>query len=168
VKPVRMFAQTMEEIRRHAVAMYPEECCGFLVAPSSEASSGSSRHIRRVQPIENGFDGLRTRRFVIRSEDLLKFERSLESTDESVVGFYHSHPDHPARPSEYDRDHAWPWYTYVVISVTKGRAGDARAFELDEQSREFHVAPLEVVENGRPGSEAGASERVSTPGARRL
>ena len=61
-------------------------------------------------------------RFSVTSEDVLSAEKAAREQGLEVVGWYHSHPDHPARPSEYDREHAWPWYSYIIVSVQIGRA----------------------------------------------
>jgi proteasome lid subunit RPN8/RPN11 len=137
----------VEEIRRHAEAAYPEECCGFLVARETPSDAGDPRRIIRVAPVDNRMEGARTRRFVIPPEELRRFEASLEGTGESLVGFYHSHPDHPAVPSLFDQDHAWPWYTYLVLSVEHGRAAELGAFELTAEERRFAPVPW-VVERG--------------------
>lgn len=130
----------LDQIRRHAESTYPEECCGFLVAEESDPASGI-RQILRAAPMENRMEGERRRRFVIPPEELQRFERGLEGTGRAVVGFYHSHPDHPEVPSLYDQDHAWPWYTYLVLAVDHGRAGKLGAFELDPDSRRFAAIP---------------------------
>lgn len=128
----------LEEISRHGEETYPDECCGFLVGGVDE----EERRIRRVARAPNEFEGERRRRFVIRAEELRKIEEELDGTSDSVLGFYHSHPDHPARPSTFDRDHAWPWYVYLVQSVAQGRAGEIGAFELEAEAREFRAISL--------------------------
>jgi proteasome lid subunit RPN8/RPN11 len=138
----------VEAIRHHAEAAYPEECCGFLVARESPTTADEPRRIVRASPIENQMEGARTRRFVIPPEELRRFEASLEGTGESLVGFYHSHPDHPAVPSLFDQDHAWPWYTYLVLAVEHGHAGDLGTFELSAEERRFAPVPC-VVERGK-------------------
>ena len=87
-------------------------------------------------------------------------ERRLEGTGQLVAGFYHSHPDHPARPSAFDEEHAWPWYTYLVLSVTADATPALGAFELDADTGRFHEVPLEIVP-------AGDGRRVSRAPARR-
>jgi proteasome lid subunit RPN8/RPN11 len=127
----------VDEIRRHGEATYPEECCGFLIARDVGPAADEPRRIVRVTPMQNRMEEARSRRFVIPPDELKQFERSLEGTGESLVGFYHSHPDHPAVPSLFDQDHAWPWYTYLVLSVDHGKAGDLGAFELGAEERRF-------------------------------
>lgn len=134
---VELSERLVDEIRRHGEAAYPEECCGFLVAPDASPPAQETRRIVRVASMENRVARERERRFVIPPEELRRFETSLEGTGESVVGFYHSHPDHPAVPSRFDEENAWPWYSYLVLSVDHGRAGELGAFELDPEERRF-------------------------------
>jgi proteasome lid subunit RPN8/RPN11 len=135
----------VDEIRRHGEATYPEECCGFLVARASASGQGDTRLLHRVARMENRMEGARDRRFVIPPQELRRFEAGLSGTGEEVVGFYHSHPDHPAVPSLFDQEHAWPWYTYLVLSVDHGRSGELSAFELDPEIRRFRPVPLTTL-----------------------
>lgn len=130
-------ATVLAAIRGHAEATYPKECCGFLVARERETPSAEVRRIVRAAPMENRMEGARGRRFVIPPEELRRFEAALDGTGEWLVGFYHSHPDHPAMPSLFDQEHAWPWYTYVILAVHRGRSGDLGAFELGAEDRRF-------------------------------
>jgi proteasome lid subunit RPN8/RPN11 len=147
---VLMSQNIVDEIRRHGEATYPEECCGFLVTMEKMKGGEETRRISRVAPMENRMDVARTRRFVIPPDELRRFEASLEGTGQSVVGFYHSHPDHPALPSLFDQEHAWPWYTYLVLAVEKGCAGDLGAFELGADDRRFAPVPWSLEREGRP------------------
>ena len=131
-------AELLADIARHGEETYPDECCGFLVG----TATGEERHVTQIERAANQFDGQRRRRFVIRPEELRRVEEKLEGTCQSVLGFYHSHPDHPARPSAFDRDHAWPWYLYIVLNVAEGHAGPVDAFELEPETREFHAVPF--------------------------
>jgi proteasome lid subunit RPN8/RPN11 len=125
----------------HARESYPEECCGFLFVRADEREGGP-RHVVAVERARNQSDGERARRFEIPPEHLREVERRLDGSGQMVGGFYHSHPDHPARPSEFDRDHAWPWYSYLVLGVTAREEGPLGAFELDPESGEFLPAPV--------------------------
>ncbi len=146
---VRLSERLAGEIRRHGEISYPEECCGFLVAKEEPSSEDGTRRIVRVAPMENRVEGARGRRFVILPDDLRRFEDSLDGTDEVLVGFYHSHPDHPALPSRFDQEHAWPWYTYIVLAVDHGKAGELGAFELGAEDRRFSPVPW-AIERGNP------------------
>ncbi len=133
----------------HARRAYPEECCGFLIAEPDPSDPSQLRTILDVVPVPNEFEGERRRRFLVRPGELRALEHTLEPSGRVVAGFYHSHPDHPARPSQYDQDHAWPWYTYIVLGVTEKAVGDTRAFELDPDSGTFSEVPL-VTETAPP------------------
>lgn len=139
---VRIPASWIDAMERHARATYPDECCGFLIASEAVTPEGT-RVIEAVEPAPNEFEGERRRRFVIRPDELRTLERRLERTGRAVVGFYHSHPDHPVSPSSFDEQHAWPWYTYLVLSVTASAVSAIGAFELDGDSGRFHEVPLD-------------------------
>ncbi len=139
----------LDTIRRHGESSYPEECCGFLLATPSTDENGAERHIARAEPIANRSEDPRNRRYLIAPDELRRFENSLEGSTESLVGFYHSHPDHPAAPSQFDQEHAWPWYTYLVLEVRAGEARDFATFELDPDERKFHFVPSLVLEETR-------------------
>lgn len=144
MRPVTVPAALIEEMARHARASYPEECCGFLIAPPDPVEDGRPREIVATLPAPNEFEGERRRRFLLRPEELNAAERRLEGSGRVVAGFYHSHPDHAARPSLFDEEHAWPWYTYLVVGVTSSGVGETRAFELDADSGNFLEVPLIV------------------------
>jgi proteasome lid subunit RPN8/RPN11 len=142
MRPVRVAEPLVDAMGRHAESAYPDECCGFLIASPDPPEEGGARKIVAALSVPNEFEGERRRRFLLRPEELRAAERRLEGTGQVLAGFYHSHPDHPARPSLFDQEHAWPWYTYLVVAVTSGRVGETRAFELDADSGEFHEVPL--------------------------
>ncbi|MGA9839681.1 MAG: M67 family metallopeptidase [Thermoplasmata archaeon] len=144
MRPVRIPGRLLEGMRRHARETYPDECCGFLVAAQDPPAPDGPRSIVAAEPAPNDFDGERRRRFVIRPEELLSVEHSLEGTGRVVAGFYHSHPDHPALPSAFDQEHAWPWYTYLVLSVTATETPSIGAFELDAVTGVFRETELAV------------------------
>lgn len=151
MKPVVLPSSLLADMRAHGRAAYPEECCGFLIGAGPESDELADRTIVALERAGNDYDGERRRRFLIRPEELRELERRLEGTGRGVVGFYHSHPDHPARPSQFDQDHAWPWYTYVVLAVTASATPAVAAFELEPESATFHEVPLSVTEE-RPSS----------------
>ncbi len=142
---VRIPATLVQEMQAHARATYPDECCGFLLAHDPPAAAPAPRTIDSVVPAANEYDGERRRRFVIRPGELREMERRATEEGRSVVGFYHSHPDHPARPSTFDQEHAWPWYTYIVVSVTAREVPAWGAFELDPETALFAAVPMETT-----------------------
>jgi len=144
MRAVRISGALLDTMGGHARATYPDECCGFLIAPLDRPEDAGPRVIVKAVPAANEFEGERRRRFLLRPEELRAAERQLDGTGQVVAGFYHSHPDHPARPSLFDQQHAWPWYSYLVLAVTSSAVGETRAFELDPDSAEFREVLLSV------------------------
>jgi proteasome lid subunit RPN8/RPN11 len=134
VEPLRLTPSQDEQIRREGAGVYPNECCGIIYG----TVAGGERVVRWLEAVPNVFDeSERYHRFSISPQQLMNAERVAGEHGELVLGFYHSHPDHPARPSEYDRQHAWPFYSYVIVAVAKGRAGEMTSWQLNEQSEAF-------------------------------
>lgn len=118
-------------IDRHAEASYPEECCGVLVGrPLADGEPGVL--VETVLPARNERAESRHNRFVISPEVVLAAHKEARAKGLDVLGYYHSHPDCAARPSEFDRDHAWPGLSYLIVSVEKGRAVDLKSWRLTE------------------------------------
>lgn len=101
--------------------------------------------VGRLVTAENQRTDSLANRYLIAPEFLLQVEKELRGTGTEMVGFFHSHPDVPARPSNYDREHAWPWYSYVITSVEKGMATEVLSWELKEDRSTFHAEQLEVI-----------------------
>ena len=144
MRPLRLPSSALEEIRRHARETYPEECCGFLIAAADPDDPRAPREVLSVLRASNDYQGERRRRFVIAPEELRLLERQLEGHPNVVGGFYHSHPDHLARPSQFDQEHAWPWYSYLVVSVTATGTAAVGVFELDPDTGTFREVALET------------------------
>jgi proteasome lid subunit RPN8/RPN11 len=107
---------------------YPNESCGVLIG---EINNSGVKTVRHTQAINNAReDDEQYHRFLITPEDMMKAEQTARTMKLDVIGFYHSHPDHPAVPSGYDKDHALPFYSYVIVSVRKGKAEDLTSWEL--------------------------------------
>jgi proteasome lid subunit RPN8/RPN11 len=136
--------EVMEVIRRRATEAFPEECCGLLVGTLDPAKG--YRNVSKARATQNAFEpSERYHRFTIDPKEFLAVERELEGSGEEVVGVYHSHPNAPAKPSEYDRRHAWPGYSYLVLEVRDGRVADARSWALREDRGAFEEERLEVT-----------------------
>ncbi len=121
-------------IRREGANAYPEECCGFLLG-AFDGDDGV--RVTWVVPVANQRQGERRRRYLIPPEAFLEAETEAAEAGLAVVGFYHSHPDHPSVPSEFDREHAWPWYRYVIVPVSSGQAGRPQSWRLDPDRARF-------------------------------
>jgi proteasome lid subunit RPN8/RPN11 len=125
---------------------YPEEVCGILIGQVD----GSERTIERVIPVENARQDERARRYVIDADVLRRVEGEATDNGLDVIGFYHSHPDHPAVPSTFDREHSWPWYTYIILSVRSGAVVDTRAWQLSDDRSRFRQITVTSSTRNQP------------------
>lgn len=132
---LRLDRDLLAAIREHAQAVYPEEACGGLLGQVGEA--GTLALVETV-PLANARQTERWRRYLIGPDDVLALERRAETASVQVVGYYHSHPDAPTRPSAFDREHAWPWYVYLIVRVDDGRAREVRAWQLSDDRENFY------------------------------
>jgi proteasome lid subunit RPN8/RPN11 len=134
-----------EKIRLHGAETYPYECCGALLGRDSElGSAGASREVLGLLPLVNRHGESPRNRFSVTAEDVLDADRAAQQQGLEVIGWYHSHPDHPARPSQYDRDHAWPWYSYIIVSVLNGAPQDMTSWRLNDDRQEFSPEGIET------------------------
>ena len=132
--------QHLTEMRRHGERDYPFECCGLMLGRFAHAGQ---KTVSETYPISNAREEEAKRnRFLIRPEELMGGEKYAREKGLDVVGFYHSHPDEPAVPSNYDLDHAWPTYSYVVVSVEKGQAVDLRSWEMETDRSKFDAEEI--------------------------
>lgn len=142
---IRLGAGIVEKIKRHAEGEYPHECCGLLIGRIVD--EGRTRVVSETYPVENRFEeSERFHRMSIQPLDYARAERLHARDGLGVVGNYHSHPNHPAVPSQFDLEHLAPWPTmsYIVVSVREGEAVDLRSWELVPDGSRF--AEEEVVE----------------------
>ncbi|MDQ3139041.1 MAG: M67 family metallopeptidase [Gemmatimonadota bacterium] len=136
---LRLPGPLAEEIRRHGEAAYPAECCGALVG----RIEGEAKAVVRLAPAVNR----RTddpHRYLIAPDDLRRLEGETRAAGQEIVGFYHSHPDHPARPSPFDTEHAWPWYSYLIVRIERGRSAELASWLLDDARPLMHPESLDV------------------------
>ncbi len=132
----------LNEIREHGERDYPFECCGLLIGRFSDGK----KTVAETYPISNAREEEAKRnRFLIRPEELLRGEKLARQKGLDVVGFYHSHPDDKARPSQYDLDHAWPTYSYIIASILQGQAVDVQSWEMADDRSSFES---EVISQG--------------------
>jgi proteasome lid subunit RPN8/RPN11 len=126
-------ADQKKQIEADGVSAYPNECCGIIYG----RDVADQRIVEELEAVENAFEsGEQYHRFSISGEMLMKAEKKCTG-GKMVLGFYHSHPDHPARPSEYDRVHAWPFYSYVIVAIHQKQPQDMTCWLLDEASEQF-------------------------------
>jgi proteasome lid subunit RPN8/RPN11 len=122
-------------IAAHSERDYPYECCGLLLG---QFANGGGKVCAEIYPISNAREEAAKRnRFLIRPEELLRGEQHATEKGLEVVGFYHSHPDHPAVPSAYDLEHAWPVYSYLVVAIRSGHAEELRSWEMQTDRTRF-------------------------------
>jgi proteasome lid subunit RPN8/RPN11 len=146
---IKINAGLLEEMKRHAEREYPHECCGLLVGRIEDG--GRTRTVFETYPVANTFsEGERHHRMSIQPLDYARAERLHAGRGLGVVGNYHSHPDHPAVPSQFDLEHLAPWPTmsYVVVSVHEGVVRELRSWELEADRSRFNeeeilAAPVE-------------------------
>jgi proteasome lid subunit RPN8/RPN11 len=120
-----------EVMREDALKSFPNECCGFFFG-----FENGTRNVQHAVPISNKKTGDQRRRFQIDPKDYIWAERHAEENNLQLLGIYHSHPLHPAQPSEHDRVQAVPWFSYIILSVQPDKIEDLNSFQLNE-SRQF-------------------------------
>lgn len=126
-------------IRAHGVETYPYECCGAILGRDGEAA----REVLDLMPLANRRDDSPRNRFEVTAEDVRLAEKTARAQNLDLIGWYHSHPDAPARPSEYDRDHAWPWYSYIIISLQSGQPRDLNSWRLRDDRSAYDSEAIE-------------------------
>ncbi len=137
--PLHLTRARRSFLRAHAATDYPHECCGFLIGRHIRRRTTI---VRRVLPAANTrADSPRTR-FEIDPGTFVKADRAARAEGLTVVGFYHSHPDATAQPSEYDREHAWPGYCYVIVSVRNGCPQEMNNWLLRDDRSQFDPDPI--------------------------
>ena len=137
----------VRQIEEEGAQTYPNECCGIMIGHDMSDGACTRRIVERLEPMQNTWDAAeQRRRFSIDPLALMKAEKSAAADGQVVIGFYHSHPDHPARPSEYDRTHAWPFYSYVIVAITKGTATDMTSWVLNDVTEQFDAQEIQTDE----------------------
>jgi proteasome lid subunit RPN8/RPN11 len=136
---MRLAPALMAAVREHAEQGYPDETCGIFVGRPGKAPEALEFH-----PVPNVVAERAHDRYLIDPLTQLRIEKAALSRGLEIVGFYHSHPDHPARPSQFDTEHGWPLWTYVVVSVERGKLTQATAWQLNEDARRFEEVPLDL------------------------
>lgn len=140
---LKISSELADKIRAHGAQTYPHECCGALLGRDTEvADRRVYREIHGLHPLVNRRDDSPNNRFSVTSQDVLDAEKAARQQGLEVVGWYHSHPDHPARPSQYDRDHAWPWYSYIIVSVANRIPEEMTSWRLTDDRTEFELEEI--------------------------
>jgi proteasome lid subunit RPN8/RPN11 len=140
---IRLPETAIEAIREHGRSSYGDEACGVMLGHLED----ETRDVVRVAPLRNARGEDRHRRFVVTPEDYRRAETEAAESGLVLLGFYHSHPDHPAYPSEYDLEHAFPFFSYVILSVERAEPNELRSFVLASDRKQFLEEPLEQKES---------------------
>ncbi|MDR3354541.1 MAG: M67 family metallopeptidase [Synergistaceae bacterium] len=137
---ISLSSDVISAITSEGERAYPNECCGALLGTDcGERGRGAAY----IFPVKNGRElEEQYHRFEILPEDYMASEREADRLGLDVIGFYHSHPDHAACPSDYDREHAVPWYSYVIVAVVCGRADDITSWTLAPDRSMFEAEQI--------------------------
>jgi proteasome lid subunit RPN8/RPN11 len=136
---VRIEGRALDEIRAHASEGYPYEICGVLVGPRGQSLVTEVRRARNTI-VDRARD-----RYEIDPLDQIRIQRECDSNGMEVLGYYHSHPDHPAQASVFDSERSWAGYVYLIVSVQDGRVVEANSFVARKDGGPFRPEPLEVL-----------------------
>lgn len=136
----------LQTIWRHASVSYPDECCGVLIG----RAQANDTIVERVLSVGNEREDSRHNRYLISPETILAAHKEARALGLDVVGYYHSHPDHPARPSDFDREHAWPGVSYLITSVQQRNVVDTRSWRLNDDRESFDEEIIDQAAVGTP------------------
>ena len=136
---IELRRQEIERMRQHGAAAYPNECCGVLLGEEQDGR----KVVTDIAPLKNAREDSPQNRYLIEPQDFLRTDQEARQRGLDILGFYHSHPDHPAQPSEFDRQHAWPWYTYLILAVERGVPAEIAGWLLSEDRERFF--PEEMI-----------------------
>jgi proteasome lid subunit RPN8/RPN11 len=116
-----------DEVKQH----YPHECCGILAGKIE----GADKKVNQIYPVKNTNQERSVDRYNMDPKEFLEVSKKVEAAGDTIVSIYHSHPDHPDQPSEFDRAHAWEIYSYIIVGVQKGVDVSMRSFVLDAHTQ---------------------------------
>jgi len=134
----------LNQIRTHGRSAYPHECCGLLLGRAVEGA----KIVSLLRPVANSREDSPQNRYLISPRELLEAEKEARRLGMDIIGVYHSHPDHPPRPSEFDREHAIPWYSYIVLEVEQGEPRELTSWTLREDRSTFDAESIDSTELG--------------------
>jgi proteasome lid subunit RPN8/RPN11 len=132
----------LDEIHTHGEESYPEEGAGLLLG----SSNGDLRRVSAILKLTNSReDSARHNRYLLTAHDMLRGEQEAMKLGLDIVGVFHSHPDHPNQPSEFDREWAMPWFSYIITSVNEGKAKESRSWRLSDDRMEFEEEKIKAT-----------------------
>lgn len=133
----------LKELEKHLEVAYPNEGAGLLLGVSGQ----TGKQVQAILPLENRWEGSEQyHRFLLTAQDMLRGEQEAAQRGLDVIGIFHSHPDHPAEPSGFDRDWALPWYSYIITTVTQGTITRHRSWLLKEDRSAYDEEPIEILD----------------------
>ena len=137
---LKLSKDVLDKIHAHGELAYPEEGAGFLLGVEN-----GLRDVQAIFPLTNSReDSARHNRYLITPKDYLKAELETDRLGLSLLGVFHSHPDHPNRPSEFDREWAQPFFSYIITSVDSGKAIESRSWRLTEDRSQFIEEEIQI------------------------
>ena len=135
--------EVLNRIYAHGEAAYPDEGAGFLLGMAND----EQRQVAAILPLDNAReDSARHNRYLLTPQDYLRGEQHAAGLGLDVLGVFHSHPDHPDQPSEFDRQWAIPWFSYVITSVAGGQTVGSSSWRLTEDRSAFEEEPIHIVD----------------------
>lgn len=127
---IRIDKSVTEQMFKHAHQSFPEECCGFLFGIEDEEGN---RIVSEIMVVDNVREENRKRRFEIDPLDYMRAENKAHEVNRVLLSIYHTHPNHPAKPSEHDRVQAFPYFSYIIMSVSENGIENTTSWKLNEQ-----------------------------------
>lgn len=143
MKNILLTAKLAKDMQQHGIASYPHECCGFMLGKRA----GDDIHVAEILAAENQRTDSLHNRYAISPKEYLQAEKLADSRGLELVGFYHSHPDHPAIPSQFDLDHAWPNLIYAIAAIRQGRAEAFKAYTLTDDRNAFREIAMQLAQD---------------------
>ena len=131
----------IKQMEDHATTTFPDECCGFMFGG---IDNGNTK-VELISKVTNTHPDFKARRFLISPDDYMIAENYADENGYALVGVYHSHPNHPAIPSDIDRQAALPGFSYIIFSILDGTPSDVTAWELLEDRSKFRAVQIEKV-----------------------
>lgn len=140
---IQIPSHLLHQIHAHGESTYPFEGAGLMLGEEK----GGKRTVEFLLFLENARDeSHQHNRYLITAEDMLWGEKEAARLSSSILGIFHSHPDHPSQPSEYDREYAIPWYSYLITSVNNGKAHRSQSWRLEDDRAQFSEEIIKLIE----------------------
>ena len=133
--------ENLNVIKVHVKKAYPHECCGLLIGKDK----GGNKEVVETCLLTNLNKERANDRYEVDPKEYMKYDQDAGKKKLSIIGIYHSHPDHPSRPSEFDASRAWEWYSYMIIAIANGTEFEIKSWVFNESEKIFNE---EEIKNG--------------------